>query len=98
MQALAGVAYQFRESTLDVEVNVLQVDGPMEDAVADLLLDGPEAATQRLEFLGRQNADVGQHVGMRQRTLNVDHREPLVEPDRRRIAFDEVRHRFGEAG
>ena len=49
MQPLARIADEFGQAALDVEVHVLEVDRPAEDAVADLLLDRPEAFLDALQ-------------------------------------------------
>ena len=47
------------------------------------------------QVLGRDDPH-RQHLRMRQRTLDVEHRQLVVEIDRSGIALDQFRHRFGE--
>ena len=96
VQPLAGIADEFGQALLDVQVHVLQRQLPGELAALDLAADLCHAALDRREIVGRQDADLGQHGGMRQRSLDVDERQPLVEAHARGVAQHEVRHRFGE--
>ena len=50
------------------------------------------------QVLGADDALGRQHVGVRQRTLDVDARQALVEVHGGRVAFDEFGNRFREPG
>jgi hypothetical protein len=56
VQALAGIADQRGQARLDVEVNVLEIEPPVERTALDLLGDLREAALDRRQIVGRDDA------------------------------------------
>ena len=98
VQALAGVADQFRQAFFDVQVHVFQVEQPLELAGFDLAADLGHAALDFGAVLGTDDALGGQHFGVGERTLDVEQGQALVEEDGRGVALDEVGDGFGEAG
>ena len=96
MQALAGVADQYRQPFLDVEVNVLEVDRPREAAGRDLLTDFGHAALNVGEILRAQHADGVQHPRVGERALDVERGERLIESCGSGEALDQIRHRLAE--
>jgi hypothetical protein len=96
VQSLAGVAHQVREPLLDVEVYVLQVEGPLEALRLDFVANLRHAALDVGQVLRRQHADRMQHVRVGERAANVELGEPAVEADRSRIALDQLVYRFAE--
>ena len=97
VQALAGVADQLGQPLLDVEVHVLEVDRPGERAGADLGEDLRHAALDVGEVLGGQHADRVQHARVRERAVDVELGQSLVEVDRCGVALDELVDRLAEA-
>ena len=97
VQALAGIADQRRQARFDVQVHVFQIELPLELAALDFAPDLRHAALNRFQVVRADDLLRGQHRCVRERPFDVDEREPLVEEHRRRIAFDEFRHRLGEA-
>ena len=59
--------------------------------------DRRQAALDRGEIGGRQDADRGQHARVRERARDVDVGQPPVEVDRRGVALDELGDRLAEA-
>src|SRR5690242_619544 len=97
MQTLAGIADECREPRLDVEVDVFEIELPDELAAFDFTLDLFHAALDRSEIVCADDLLRSEHLRVRKRALDVDERHPVVEENRRCIALDELRHRFGEA-
>lgn len=89
VQPFARIADQRGEPRLDVQVHVFEIQLPFELAALDLALDLRHAALDGREVVGADDFLRREHRRMRERALNVDEREPLVEEHRRRIAFDE---------
>ncbi len=98
VQALARVAHQFHQALFDVQVDVFQVEQPLERAGVDFGQDLGHAALDVGQILGADDALGGQHVRMRERALDVVARQALVEIHGRRVAFDEFGNRLGEPG
>ena len=96
VQALAGVADELRQARLDVQVHVLEVELPLELAGFDLLGDLRQAALDRGEVVGRDDALRGEHLGVRQAAVDVGAPQALVEADARGVALDQLAHRLGE--
>ena len=96
VQALAGVADQLGQALLDVEVHVLEVDRPDEAPGLDVGTDLSEPAFDVGQILGRDHPDGTKHACMRERPLDIEARQPAVEADRCRKAFDALVHGFGE--
>ena len=97
MQALAGVTDFGGQCGLDVEVDVFLVERPGELAGANLGQQLGHATADRLEIVLGQDADVVQHGGVCQRTLNIELGQPIIEGNRRGIAFDDFGNRLGKA-
>ncbi len=97
VQALAGLAHELGQAGLDVEVHVLEVEPPREAALLDLGADLAEARLDGGEVGRADDAHLGQHGRMGQRSGDVVHREALVEVDAGRVAQHEAGHGFGEA-
>ena len=96
VQALAGVADQLGQALLDVEVDVFQVQQPFKLAARDFALDLGHALLDRGIVVGADDFLICQHLGMRQRALDIDLGQALVEKYRRRVTFDQIGDRFGE--
>jgi hypothetical protein len=96
MQPLAGVADFRGQRGLDVEMDVLLVQRPAELPGADFGLQFGHAAPDRLEVILGQDADMVQHGGVRQRTLNIELGQPIIEGDGRGVAFDDFGDRLGK--
>jgi hypothetical protein len=92
-----GVADFGGERGFDVEVDVFPVQRPDELAGTDLGQQFGHAAPDRFQIVLGQDADVVQHGGVRQRTLNVELGQPIIEGNRRGVAFDDFGNRFGKA-
>src|SRR5690606_23673081 len=71
VQPLAGIAYQFHQPFLDIQVHVFQVEQPLEAAGVDFFQDLGHAALDVGQVLRGDDALRGQHVRVRQRTLDV---------------------------
>lgn len=97
-QPLAGVAREFGQPFLDVQVDVLEVDRPDELAAIDFAPDPFHAGANRGQVFGGQDADRVQHRRVSQRAVDVGGGQALVEADRGGIALDELADRLGEAG
>ncbi len=98
VQALAGIADQFGQALLDVQVHIFQVEQPFEAAGLDLGPDLGHAAFDLGAILLADDALGRQHLGVRQRALDVVLRQALVEEHGRGVALDEIGDGFGEAG
>ncbi|MNT33547.1 hypothetical protein D3C72_1694800 [compost metagenome] len=98
MQALAGIADQRGQARLDIQVDVFQVQLPFEAAGLDLALDLGHAALDPGAVGLGDDALLGQHGRVGQRTLDVEQGQALVEEHRGGVALHQVGHRFGEAG
>jgi hypothetical protein len=96
VQALAGVADFGGQCGLDVEVDVLPVERPVEFPRANLGQQVGHTVPDRLQIVLGQHADVVQHGGVRQRTLNIELGQPIIEGNRRGIAFDDFGNRLGK--
>ena len=97
MQPLAGVADDFGQALFDVQVHVFQVEQPFELAGRHFVADLLHAALDFRVVGGSDDALVREHLGMRQRAVDIDLRHAVVEKHRGGIAFDEVGNRFGKA-
>ncbi len=98
VQALAGVTDQRGQACFDIQVNVFQVELPLEAAGLDLATDLRHAALDLGAVGLGDDSLLGQHGGMRQRTLDIEQGQALVEEHRSGVALHQVGHRFGEAG
>mmetsp|Transcript_69589 Transcript_69589/g.163584 ORF Transcript_69589/g.163584 Transcript_69589/m.163584 type:complete len:415 (-) Transcript_69589:1059-2303(-) len=98
VQALAGDAHALGQASLDVEVNVLQVQLPVEPASLDLGGDLAQAALDGGMVFGAEDALRGQHLGVGQAAGDVRPPQALVEAHAGRVALDEIAHRLGEQG
>ncbi len=98
VQALAGVARHGGQARFDVQVHVFQVQLPLERAGFDLLADLRHALLDGGAIGLRDDALLGEHGRVRERALDVEQREALVEEYRGGIALDEVGHRLVKAG
>ena len=83
VQLAAGIADQLGEPRLDVHMDVLERGAERELARLDLALDALEAGDDRVALGGAQDADLGEHRGVRLRPRDVLSVQPLVEADRR---------------
>src|SRR6185503_9186712 len=91
-----GLADEIGQAVLDVEMDVLALDRPGEDAAADLAQDLRHAALDGGQVGAADDADGREHARVRERTLDVEFREPLVEIDRRVEALREAVDRLAE--
>ncbi|MNM67171.1 hypothetical protein D3C81_786910 [compost metagenome] len=98
VQALAGVANQRGQAGFDIQVDVLEVELPLERAGLDLATDLRHATLDLGAVRLGDDALLGQHGRMGQRPRDVEQRQALVEEDRCGVALHQVGHRFGEAG
>ncbi len=96
VQALAGVADFGGERGFDVEMDIFLVQRPGELPGANLGQQFGHAAPDRLQIVLGQHTDVVQHGGVRQRTLNIEPGQPIIEGNRRGVAFDDFGNRFGK--
>ncbi len=97
VQPFARVAHQIGQAFLDVKVDIFEIDRPGEFSLPDFIEDARHAAFDVGKVVFGQYTDRMQHACMRERTLNVEFSQPLVEADGRRIAFDQFRDRFVES-
>ena len=65
MQLPAGSPIELGQPGLDVEVDVLELGAEREVAGLDLALDLLQPGDDRVALAGAQNADRGQHPGVR---------------------------------
>ena len=79
---------------LDVQVHVFQIERPDEFAGDDLVLDLRQAALDVAQVLRGDDVAGRQHLRVRQRTLDVEHGQLVIEAHRRGIALHQFRHRF----
>jgi hypothetical protein len=86
VQPLARVADERDEPPLDVEMDVLGFQRPLELARAELVADRRHAALDVREIRCTDHAARREHPRVGERAGDVELGEPLVEPDRRRIA------------
>ena len=97
VQPLAGIPHEIGQAFLDVQVNVLEFQVPLEAALFDLAADPGEPALDVGEVGCTDDAGAGQHGGVRQRALDVGEGEAPVEADRGGVAEHEIGHRFVES-
>jgi hypothetical protein len=94
VQPLAGVAHQLRQAGLDVEVNVFEVELPLEAPRLDLFADLRHAALDVGQVLRRDDALRRQHLGVREAALDVGLPQALVEEHAGGVALDQLAHRL----
>ena len=97
VQPFTRSAYQIGQAFLDVQVDIFEVDRPGKLALPDFIEDGGHTALDVGEVGFGQYADRMQHACMRERALNVELSQPLVEADGRGVAFDQFRDRLVES-
>jgi len=98
VQALARNAHQLGQAGFDVEVNVLQVELPLETASLDFGRDLGHAFLDGGVVVGVDDSLCGQHPGMCQGALNVGLPQALVKKYAGGVAFDQIAHGLGEEG
>ena len=98
VQALAGIADQFGQAALDVQVHVFEIKQPFEAAGLDFSQNTCHAATNGFKVGIADQFDGVQHLGMCQRALDIEFGQTFVEVHRCGVPFDEVGNRFGETG
>ena len=86
VQLAADVAEAVDQRPLDVHVDVFQLGLELEAALLNLLADRLQALLNLPAFVGGEQADLGQHLGMGDRGADVVRVEPPVEAD----AFGEL--------
>ena len=96
VQAFARVADEIGQAPLDIQVHVLEVDRPFENAALDLVPDLREASLDRLQIDFREDAARMQHARVRDRPVDVERRKTPVESDRRGEALYEIADRLVE--
>ena len=96
VQALAGNAHALGQAGFDVQVHVFEVELPFKGARFDLLGDLRHAALDVGQVASADDALRGQHVGVRQRALNVGLPQAFVEKHAGGVALDQVAHGFAE--
>jgi serine protease Do len=96
VQALAGIAHQLGQARLDVQVNVFQVQLPVEGAGLDLGADLGHATLDGGQVIRPDDALGGQHVGVGQGARDVGQPKALVKEHAGGVALDQIAHRLGE--
>src|SRR6185369_11116478 len=97
VQLLTGVAGELDQARLDVEVDVLEIDPPLERLLLDLFGDLRHAAADRGEVGCGDDAAVGEHRRVREAALDVGAPEALVERDAGRVTLHELARRLRKA-
>ena len=97
MQPLARVADGRDQARLDIHVHVFEIDAPSKGAGRDLGRNHRHAAFDFSQVLRGNNALLGEHLRVRERTLNIDRGHALVEGDRRRKSFHQFGNRLGKS-
>ena len=92
VQALAGFARELGQPRLHIQVHILERHLPLEGPGLDFSQNLLQALHDARQVLGAQNTRRRQHRGMRERSLDVGTRKPLVEADARRV----VQHELGD--
>ena len=98
VQALAGIAHQLGQTLFDIQVHIFQIQQPFELAAIDLGQDLRHPTLYGFVILLADDFLRGQHLCMRERALDIDMRESLIEKHGRGVAFHKIGHRLGEAG
>ena len=98
VELAAHGADELGEAALDRHVDVLVVRVDLEAVVFDLRAHLPQAALELGEVLARDDVLTREHARVRERLLDVEGREPVVEPQRRVERSEERVLRLGEAG
>ena len=88
MQLAPGLANQRDQPALDREMDVFIGNVEFEDAALDLIFDTLESADDRTHFAGLEQADLREHLRMRDRSANIVPKKPPVERQRRGECFD----------
>ena len=88
VQLAAHVADAVDQRPLDVHVDVFQFDAEREAALLDFLADLAQGLLNLQALVGRNQPDLGQHLGVGDRALDVLRIEPAVEAH----AFGELLH------
>ena len=96
MQALASVTGKLGEAGFYIEMDIFEIERPVELAGLDFLRDGGQAILNGGQIVRADDFLGGEHLGMSQRAANIDQSEALVEAYRCRIALDQLAHRFGK--
>ena len=96
VQPLAGIAHQLRQSRLDVQVHVFELQLPLEAPGFDVGRNRSHAALDRGMIGGGDHALRGQHLGMRQAAGDVGGGQAAVEADAGGVALHQLAHRLGE--
>lgn len=97
MQALAGIADQRREAFLDVEMDVLVVEVPVEAAGLDLAGDRGHALFDGGQVGGGDDALASQHARMCQRSPDVLAPHAAIKRYGRGVTLDQVGNGFVKA-
>ena len=98
VQALASIAHELCQARLDVEVDVLEVELPVEGVAFDFRANLGHATLDCGQIVIGNDRLRGQHARMGERSLDVGAPEAAVEIDTGRVAFDEIAHRLREQG
>ena len=96
MQAFAGIADQRGEALFDIQVHIFQIQLPDEIAADDFVFDLRQAALDVFQVLRADNVAGGKHLRVRQRALDIEQRQALVEVHRSGITLYQFRHGFVE--
>ncbi len=81
MQALAGVTDQIREPLLDIQVNVFELDAPLELVAFDLVANLPQPALDIRQVDRADDAALAQHLCVSERAVDVRKCQSAVETD-----------------
>ena len=77
--------------------DILLTERPRKCPRPDFGQDACEAAFDRGPVLGTEDADGVEHPGVRERPLDIELREPVIETDRRRVAARQLVEGFTES-
>ena len=97
VQLLAGIANVRGQRRLDVHVNILAADRPLERACLYALADALEAGDNGISLSGSEDALLRQHHGVGDAALDVVAVQPLIKLHRGGEGFDEGIGRLAEA-
>ena len=97
VKALAGVADEGGKTGFNVEMNVLELELPLELAGLNLFADLSHAALDVFEVFCGNHADLFEHGCVSNGTININERHALVEVNARGVAKNKSVNRFREA-
>jgi hypothetical protein len=97
MQFFTGLADAFDQPGLDIHMNILKRDRPLEVTLLDVRLNTLQTGNNGTALLCGNDAGVGEHAGMRDRAGDVVAIQPLVEVNRGSKRLHEGIGRFREA-